>query len=76
MCSSDLNQTAQWEDAPASYHGSSGALSFADGHAEIKRWRDSAINDLPVRRIDMVKPFNAAPNIDLLWMQERTSSLP
>jgi prepilin-type processing-associated H-X9-DG protein len=71
-----MNQTAQWEDAPASYHGSSGALSFADGHAEIKRWRDSAINDLPVRRIDMVKPFNAAPNIDLLWMQERTSSLP
>ena len=71
-----MNQTAQWEDAPASYHGASGALSFADGHAEIKRWRDSAINDLPVRRIDMVKPFNAAPNIDLLWMQERTSSLP
>jgi len=70
-----LNQTAQWEDAPASYHGASGALAFADGHAEIKRWSDASIKDLPVKRIAMVKPFNAVPNTDLLWMEERTSSL-
>jgi len=70
-----MNQTAQWEDAPASYHGASGALSFADGHAEIKRWSDTNIKDRPVLRITMVKPFDAVPNTDLLWMQERTSSL-
>src|SRR4051794_32306508 len=30
-----MNQTTAWSDVPASYHGGSGALSFADGHAEI-----------------------------------------
>jgi len=28
------------EDMPASFHGGSCGLSFADGHAEIHRWRD------------------------------------
>jgi hypothetical protein len=26
---------------PASYHNRAGSLNFADGHSEIKRWRDS-----------------------------------
>ena len=31
----------QWNgDLPASYHGQAGGLSFADGHSEIKRWKD------------------------------------
>jgi prepilin-type N-terminal cleavage/methylation domain-containing protein len=71
-----LNQTAQWEDAPASFHGASGALSFADGHAEIKRWSDANLKDRAVTRTAMAKPINALPNTDLLWMEERTSSLP
>ena len=71
-----LNQTTSWEDAPASYHGASGALSFADGHAEIKKWRDANLKDRAVTRTAMVKPFPALPNMDLLWMEERTSSLP
>jgi prepilin-type N-terminal cleavage/methylation domain-containing protein/prepilin-type processing-associated H-X9-DG protein len=29
-----------WENAPASRHGSGGVLSFADGHAELWRWRE------------------------------------
>jgi prepilin-type N-terminal cleavage/methylation domain-containing protein/prepilin-type processing-associated H-X9-DG protein len=33
----------QWIDAPASYHNGGGGLSFADGHAEIKRWTDQAV---------------------------------
>jgi len=28
----------QWHDLPASYHDSSAAFSFADGHARMKRW--------------------------------------
>jgi prepilin-type N-terminal cleavage/methylation domain-containing protein len=71
-----LNQSANWEDAPASYHGASGALSFADGHAEIKKWRDANIKDRAVTRTPMAKPFPALPNMDLLWMEEWTSSLP
>ena len=32
----------QWnQDLPASYHNRAAGFSFADGHAEIHRWRDS-----------------------------------
>jgi prepilin-type N-terminal cleavage/methylation domain-containing protein/prepilin-type processing-associated H-X9-DG protein len=33
----------QWIDGPATYHNGGGGLSFADGHAEIKRWTDQAV---------------------------------
>jgi prepilin-type N-terminal cleavage/methylation domain-containing protein/prepilin-type processing-associated H-X9-DG protein len=29
-----------WQNAPASRHGNSGLVSFADGHAELWRWRE------------------------------------
>ncbi|TAK92891.1 MAG: type II secretion system protein [Verrucomicrobia bacterium] len=71
-----MNQTKEWNDIPASYHGASGALSFADGHAEIKRWTDANIRDRPVTRTDLSVTVPANPNTDLLWMEERTTSLP
>jgi type II secretory pathway pseudopilin PulG len=71
-----LNQTTTWADVPASYHGASGALSFADGHAEIKRWSDPQVKDRAVTRVDISAAVPAVPNTDLLWMEERTSSLP
>jgi prepilin-type N-terminal cleavage/methylation domain-containing protein len=70
-----LNQTATWADVPASYHGASGALSFADGHAEIKKWTDAGIRDRAVTKVDISGSTQASPNTDLLWMEERTSSL-
>jgi prepilin-type N-terminal cleavage/methylation domain-containing protein/prepilin-type processing-associated H-X9-DG protein len=30
-----------WRDLPASYHNRACGFSFADGHSEIKKWRDS-----------------------------------
>ena len=71
----NMGQNTQCQDCPASYHCGSGALSFADSHAEIKKWSDSSIRDLPVKHIDMTRPFAASPNTDLLWLQERTTSL-
>ena len=32
-----------WVDMPASYHNRAGGISFADGHAEIKKWTDSTV---------------------------------
>ena len=32
-----------WCDVPATYHNNAGGLSFADGHAQIKKWSDPAI---------------------------------
>ncbi|MDX1953819.1 MAG: type II secretion system protein [Verrucomicrobiota bacterium] len=32
-----------WVDYPASYHNNAGGMSFADGHAEIRKWKDPAV---------------------------------
>jgi len=31
--------TVRWVDWPATYHNSAGGLSFADGHAEVHKWK-------------------------------------
>ncbi|HMP84242.1 MAG TPA: prepilin-type N-terminal cleavage/methylation domain-containing protein [Verrucomicrobiota bacterium] len=33
--------TAEWRDLPSSYHAGAAGFSFADGHSEIHKWRDS-----------------------------------
>ncbi len=73
----NMSSTTAWSDLPASYHGASGALSFADGHAEIKRWSDGSIRDRPVKKVQYSSgTATATPNTDLRWLQERTTSLP
>jgi len=61
-----------WVDVAASYHNNACGFSFADGHAEIKKWRDP--NSLqPVRKINpSAGNQKSAPN-DVPWLQERTS---
>jgi prepilin-type N-terminal cleavage/methylation domain-containing protein/prepilin-type processing-associated H-X9-DG protein len=61
-----------WVDVPASYHNGAGGFSFADGHAEIKKWRDP--NSLqPVRKLNpSVGNMKSAPN-DVAWLQQRSS---
>jgi prepilin-type N-terminal cleavage/methylation domain-containing protein/prepilin-type processing-associated H-X9-DG protein len=55
-------------DHPGIQHNNACGFSFADGHAEIKKWKDAAI---------LSKEGNArvpAPNSrDLEWLMERTS---
>ena len=65
--------TATWTDVPASTHGGSGDFSYADGHAELKRWLDGN-TQAPVEKVNPC-PDNSkySPN-DIIWMQQRTSS--
>jgi len=65
----DPNQTTKWVDVPATYHCGAGGLSFADGHAEIKKWRD--VNVLSATTTDVPRDNNST---DLPWLQERTTS--
>ena len=71
----DMNTTV-WRDLPANYHGSSGVLSFSDGHAEVKKWTDPAINNLPDTRSPAPTPITPINSADLLWLRERTTYLP
>ena len=66
----------QWADWPASNHGGSGALSFADGHAEVHKWKDPAIANLQVRHITHSALAATSPYADLLWLQQATTALP
>jgi prepilin-type N-terminal cleavage/methylation domain-containing protein len=73
-----LGQTDNWYDLPASYHCGGGALSFADSHAELKKWNDATIRNRPVTRKSNsgFTAFQASPNTDLLWIQSVTSAKP
>ncbi len=53
-------------DWPGNQHNNGAGFSFADGHAEMKRWRDAAA------RADLSN--KAAPSsADVWWIMERTS---
>jgi prepilin-type N-terminal cleavage/methylation domain-containing protein/prepilin-type processing-associated H-X9-DG protein len=65
------NQAQSWVDKPATYHNNAGGFSFADGHSEIHKWRDTAL-------INYAGPFNtgvpATPGIgDIDWMMQHAS---
>lgn len=61
-----LEDNKTWGNLPAIYHNGAGGLSFADGHAEVKRWRDA----------QTLKPGAAGARVspnDVPWIQERAS---
>jgi prepilin-type N-terminal cleavage/methylation domain-containing protein/prepilin-type processing-associated H-X9-DG protein len=66
----DINAT-QWGDLPASYHNGACSFSFADGHAEIHKWR-SPTSIYPVRFAFSTRPFDALGRQDFAWYRERT----
>jgi len=56
-------------DLPASYHNNAGGLSFADGHAEIKRWLDPRTTP-PLRDYNWTGTTIPSPrNPDIAWLQ-------
>ena len=70
----------RWAQLPASRHGGACTFSFADGHAEIKKWRDPRTL-VPVKRQDIhLLPgwtafgLQSPQNKDVLWLTERASS--
>jgi len=68
-----LVQKDTWIDYPASYHGGAGGLSFADGHAEIHKWRQTPPL-LPITRGSKPGQLPATMSGDSLWLRERTFS--
>jgi prepilin-type N-terminal cleavage/methylation domain-containing protein/prepilin-type processing-associated H-X9-DG protein len=64
-----------WTDLPASYHNGAASLTFADGHAEIHRWRVPSTT--PPSRPDAAGlPFALDTNEreDFYWIMRRTST--
>jgi prepilin-type N-terminal cleavage/methylation domain-containing protein/prepilin-type processing-associated H-X9-DG protein len=71
----DIN-ASRWGDVPASYHNNACGFSFADGHAEIHKWR-SGTSVYPVYFKDIVaggivRNFDTIGLADFAWYKDRT----
>ncbi|MEJ0089443.1 MAG: type II secretion system protein [Limisphaerales bacterium] len=62
-------------DLPASYHHRAAGFSFADGHAEIKKWRDNRTMP-PIQTGAAWNATEYVPssrNPDIAWLQEHST---
>jgi prepilin-type N-terminal cleavage/methylation domain-containing protein/prepilin-type processing-associated H-X9-DG protein len=68
---SDPTQGNYWQDVPSTRHGAACGISFADGHAEIKRWKDVKVltyNGKPAHSIAGDSSGDSA------WLQQRATT--
>jgi prepilin-type N-terminal cleavage/methylation domain-containing protein len=68
---SDPTQGNIFQDIPATRHGDAGGLSYADGHSEIKHWRDPAILDSKLTTGPVTGTANYS---DAAWLEQRATS--
>jgi prepilin-type processing-associated H-X9-DG protein len=62
---------------PAGYHAGSGGVTFADGHAEIHRWRSAEVlapQQFGVQTVKYAYLMVAANNPDLLWFRKHLTA--
>ena len=70
----------QWNDLPATYHAGGCGFSFADGHAEIHKFKSTVCTILPVTYKEPFQPppvfstdTSGAGAADALWVAMRAS---
>lgn len=63
----------EWIDFPSNSHGNAGDFAFADGHAEIHKWKGS-VNKYPVRRVDFARTPVSRTDPDYVWVVQHTSA--
>jgi prepilin-type N-terminal cleavage/methylation domain-containing protein/prepilin-type processing-associated H-X9-DG protein len=69
----DKPQSWMLVDYPASYHNKAAGLSFADGHAEIKKWLDPRTTPVLKKGQELSLNTPSANNQDMFWLMERTT---
>jgi prepilin-type N-terminal cleavage/methylation domain-containing protein/prepilin-type processing-associated H-X9-DG protein len=62
-----------WQDIPSVLHNGGCAFTFADGHSEIHKWKDSRTLALKVKYASCNYGVLQPNNRDIMWIQERTS---
>jgi len=63
-----------WQDTPANYDCGACGFSFADGHSEIHKWRDSQTLAIPTTYTTHISTRSQPKNYDVVWVQERTTA--
>jgi prepilin-type N-terminal cleavage/methylation domain-containing protein/prepilin-type processing-associated H-X9-DG protein len=62
-----------WVDLPTILHNGGTGMSFADGHAEVHKWKH--LDRLPAVTYAGVASYNnQSPNEDVQWLQTKTSA--
>ena len=61
-----------WTVVPGSYHNRAGVLSFADGHAEVHRWKDPRTP--PPISLQVLRNAPSPNNKDILWLLEHMTA--
>jgi prepilin-type N-terminal cleavage/methylation domain-containing protein/prepilin-type processing-associated H-X9-DG protein len=65
---------AIWQDIPSVLHNGGCAFTFADGHSEIHKWKDSrTLTQFKVKYSQCSYGVNQPNNNDIKWIQERTT---
>jgi prepilin-type N-terminal cleavage/methylation domain-containing protein/prepilin-type processing-associated H-X9-DG protein len=67
----DIPTDTGWVDCPAAYHNGACGISFCDGHAQIKQWRDPVV--LNWRQNASLTPTGTR-SADLLWFFQITTA--
>jgi prepilin-type N-terminal cleavage/methylation domain-containing protein/prepilin-type processing-associated H-X9-DG protein len=63
-------------DFPASFHNGACGISFSDGHAEIRKWKDARTKPAPKYQDNVLQLNVSSPNnVDMIWLADRTSAL-
>ena len=60
-------------DFPASYHNGASGLAFADGHSEIRKWRDPRTMPVLRRGQDTQLRVPSPNNLDVAWIHEHST---
>jgi prepilin-type N-terminal cleavage/methylation domain-containing protein/prepilin-type processing-associated H-X9-DG protein len=60
-------------DFPASYHNGAAGINFADGHSEIKKWRDPRTKPPILNNNSLQLNVESPGNQDMLWLSDRTT---
>ena len=70
----DRGGTAIMANYPAAYHNGAGGVSFADGHAEVHKWKDARTR-IRVQHKYIMLNVASPNNPDIAWLQDRTTGL-
>lgn len=69
----DTPEDYEFFDLPGNYHHYAGGFSFADGHAEIKKWQDPRTTPPLARDREIIDVYKSPHNRDIGWLQDRTT---
>jgi prepilin-type processing-associated H-X9-DG protein len=64
-------RSSMFMDLPSSSHDGSGVLTFADGHAERRKWVDTRTKPEFKNRPSAALYLPSPHNEDIVWLQER-----